>query len=69
MDKEKFEKSYDDLFWIYRNVFCETLKNRALEVGLSDAQWRKLCEDDLIWNDYTNFFYDLFCELNRRGEN
>lgn len=73
LDLTKSHHGYDDekyleLYWIYKDAFYKILKERAINVWLSDEQWKWLCNYHILWYDYTDFFSNLDNEIINRKE-
>jgi len=64
-EEELFFEKYRDVYWIYRNLFYEELKDTAEEVWLSNIDRKELVNHG-NWDDYTDFFNRLQNEFHIR---
>lgn len=65
---EWFSENYRKLSEIYKIIFNDTLKNRALVVWLSPQEWEDLIRKN-FFDQYTDFFLRMQEELYNRAKN
>ena len=64
-EEELFFEKYREVYWIYKNIFYEELKDTAEEIWLSKIDRKELAQHG-DWDDFTDFFSKLKNEFSIR---